>query len=368
VRGRPAPPPPRRRRHRGPRARAREPPPSPSPHTRRHEHSTPHPGYDARAAHEFAMEHGIAVRAIAVEVADAAEAFAECVRHGARPVLPPARLAGAEGEGAVTVSEVGLYGDAVLRWVSGDVGRTPFLPGYAAVGPPGPAGDFGVERLDHAVGNVPELVPVVEYLMRATGFHEFAEFTAEDVGTVDSGLNSMVLASDNEQVLLPVNEPTFGTRRKSQIQTYLEQHQGPGVQHMALRTGDIFRTVRAMRERTGRGGFDFMPRASAAYYRDLPARIGGALTADEYRACEELGILVDRDDQGVLLQLFTAPIGDRSAVFLEIIQRLCPAEERLRAEGRTGADAEVGGCGGFGKGNFSELFKSIEDYERTLDV
>lgn len=97
--------------------------------------------------------------------------------------------------------------------------------------------------------------------------HEFAEFTAEDVGTVDSGLNSMVLANNTEYVLLPVNEPTFGTRRKSQIQTYLEYNQGPGVQHLALKTDDIFRTMRLMREQSGRGGMDFMPRSSEAYYR-----------------------------------------------------------------------------------------------------
>lgn len=99
------------------------------------------------------------------------------------------------------------------------------------------------------------------------GMHEFAEFTAEDVGTVESGLNSMVLANNNEYVLLPVNEPTVGTRRKSQIQTYLEFNKGPGVQHLALKTNDIFRTLRLMREQSVLGGIEFMPRSSQAYYR-----------------------------------------------------------------------------------------------------
>jgi 4-hydroxyphenylpyruvate dioxygenase len=101
----------------------------------------------------------------------------------------------------------------------------------------------------------------------AAGMHEFAEFTAEDVGTVDSGLNSMVLANNSEFVLLPVNEPTFGTRRKSQIQTYLEHNQGPGVQHLALKTDDIFATMRRLRAQTAQGGLDFMPRSSPEYYK-----------------------------------------------------------------------------------------------------
>ena len=111
----------------------------------------------------------------------------------------------------------------------------------------GSAGTYGIQRIDHVVGNVPDLLATVDYLTAATGFHEFAEFTAEDVGTVDSGLNSMVLASNTEAVLLPVNEPTTGGKRKSQILTYLEQHGGEGVQHIALKTDDVFATVHAMR-------------------------------------------------------------------------------------------------------------------------
>lgn len=106
-----------------------------------------------------------------------------------------------------------------------------------------------------------------------TGFHEFAEFVAADVGTVDSGLNSMVLANDNELVLLPINEPTYGTRRKSQIQTYLEQNEGPGLQHLALKTDDIITTLRHMRKHSELGGFEFMPRPGDSYYRKLPEKI-----------------------------------------------------------------------------------------------
>ncbi|POM66312.1 4-hydroxyphenylpyruvate dioxygenase [Phytophthora palmivora] len=153
----------------------------------------------------------------------------------------------------------------------------------------------------------------------------------------------MVLASNNEMVLLPVNEPTFGTKRKSQIQTYLEQNVGAGLQHMALKTDDIFHTLAEMQKRSLVGGFEFMPRPNKVYYEQMPERIGDALTKEQYKQIEQLGLLVDKDDQGILLQIFTKPLGDRATVFFEII-------ERCR-------------CGGFGKGNFSALFKSIEDYE-----
>jgi 4-hydroxyphenylpyruvate dioxygenase len=299
------------------------------------------------------------------------------------------------------VAEVKLYGDVVMRLVSGSF-QGPYMAGYTAINDSAKL-DYGLRRLDHAVGNVPVLLDTVEYISAFTGFHEFAEFTAEDVGTVDSGLNSMVLASNNELVLLPVNEPTFGTPRKSQIQTYLEQNEGPGLQHLALKTDDIVATLREMRRRSEAGGFEFMPRPSDAYYAKLPAKIGDVLTEQQYKDIEELGILADKDDQGVLLQIFSKPLGDRPTVFLEIIQRIgcmrevpeatapaatdeaAPASANGVAAKEVDSGVPVGevqkeeraaavrleqaaGCGGFGKGNFSELFKSIENYERTLVV
>ena len=130
-----------------------------------------------------------------------------------------------------------------------------YLPTYTDVNDPFPL-DYGIARLDHAVGNVPNLLDAVNYIAQFTGFHEFAEFTTEDVGTLDSGLNSMVLASNNEMVLLPVNEPTFNTPRKSQIQTYLEYNNGPGLQHLALMSSDIFKTLTEMRKCSEMGGFE----------------------------------------------------------------------------------------------------------------
>ncbi|PNH07462.1 4-hydroxyphenylpyruvate dioxygenase [Tetrabaena socialis] len=282
--------------------------------------NTPMQQYDINQAYEFINCHGMAVRAVGLLVDDAKVAYEVSVANGGRGVLPPAEITDPTTGATQTVSEVSLYGDVVLR----------------------------------------ELHP---------RFHEFAEFVAEDVGTVDSGLNSMVLASNNEAVLLPVNEPTFGTPRKSQIQTYLEQNEGPGLQHLALATGDIFETLRAMRARSEAGGFEFMPSPSDKYYRDLPKKIGDVLTAEQFKDVEALGILADKDDQGVLLQIFTKPLGDRPTVFIEIIQRVgCMREVVEPATGTVLGTEQAAGCGGFGKGNFSELFKSIEDYERTLNV
>ncbi|KAI8548202.1 hypothetical protein RHMOL_Rhmol07G0254700 [Rhododendron molle] len=322
------------------------------------------PTLDHSACRSFAASHGLAVRSIALEVQDAAQAYSVSLAHGAKPSAPPISLS---SDGAV-IAEVQLYGDVVLRYVSfGNPSRDPdgFLPGFEKMDGTAsyPDLDFGIRRLDHAVGNVHELAPMVEYVKGFTGFHEFAEFTAEDVGTNESGLNSMVLASNDEMVLLPMNEPVFGTKRKSQIQTYLEHNEGPGVQHLALASEDIFRTLREMRQRSGVGGFEFMPSPPPTYYQNLKNRVADVLSDEQIKECEKLGILVDRDDQGTLLQIFTKPVGDRPTLFIEIIQRVgCMLKDD---EGKA---YQKGGCGGFGKGNFSELFKSIEEYEKTLEA
>ncbi|CAM8887960.1 unnamed protein product [Rhodiola kirilowii] len=319
------------------------------------------PTFDYSACHAFSASHGLGVRAVAIEVEDAEVAFHVSVSHGAKPYAEPIVL----GDGSAVMSEVKLYGDVVLRYVSFkkfDSESQVFLPGFEAVDDSYPL-DFGIRRLDHCVGNVPELAPVVSYLKGFTGFHEFAEFTAEDIGTSESGLNSVVLASNDEMVLLPLNEPVYGTKRKSQIQTYLEHNDGPGVQHLALSSQDIFTTLREMRKRSAVGGFHFMPSPPPTYYKNLKNRAGDVLTDEQIKECEELGILVDRDDQGTLLQIFTKPVGDRPTIFIEIIQRVgC----MLKDEG--GKTYQKAGCGGFGKGNFSELFKSIEEYEKTLEA
>ncbi|XVF20906.1 hypothetical protein REPUB_Repub12eG0044000 [Reevesia pubescens] len=324
------------------------------------------PTFDHTVCSSFASSHGLAVRAIAIEVEDAETAFTTSVSHGALPFSPPILLG---NNNDATLSEVKLYGDVVLRYISFNKNTNThhdffFLPGFEKIedGFSYPL-DYGIRRLDHAVGNVPELGPAVSYVKSFTGFHEFAEFTAEDVGTSDSGLNSVVLANNEEMVLLPMNEPVFGTKRKSQIQTYLEHNEGAGVQHLALVSEDIFKTLREMRKRSLVGGFEFMPSPPPTYYKNLKNRAGDVLSDEQIKECEELGILVDRDDQGTLLQIFTKPVGDRPTIFIEIIQRVgCMLEDEQ------GKQYQKGGCGGFGKGNFSALFKSIEEYEKTLEA
>ncbi|KAG5182195.1 p-hydroxyphenylpyruvate dioxygenase [Tribonema minus] len=333
--------------------------------------TSPLPGFDADKAYAFFRAHGMAARAIGIEVEDAAAAYEQCTANGGTGVLAPTDC----GNG-VTVSEVAAYGDVVLRFVSYgqgvDAHSGAFLPGFQDISAPKGAGGeawpatYGIERVDHAVGNVWDMMEAVERLGGMTGMHRFAEFTAEDVGTVDSGLNSVVLASNNEVVLLPLNEPTYGTKRKSQIQTYLEQNVGPGLQHLALKTNDIIGTLRLMKERSHMGGFEFLDAPGEAYYSDLPARVP-ELTPQQVSELQELGVLADKDDQGILLQIFTKPCGDRPTFFIEIIQRI-GCEDAVELPGGQVQMVQRGGCGGFGKGNFRALFKSIEDYEKKLGV
>lgn len=316
--------------------------------------------FSQEAAHAFISKHGLAVRALGISVSDARAAFEQCVANGGVGVLTPREVTDDTTGQTMVISEVQYFGDTVLRWVSGNF-EGPYLPNYAPVNSPDL--NYGLTRIDHTVSNVPNLIEAVDYAMGMTGMHEFAEFTAEDVGTVDSGLNSMVMANNNEFVLLPVNEPTFGTRRKSQIQTFLEHNNGAGLQHFALKTNDIFETMRELRKRSYIGGFEFMPAPGADYYAKVPGRIGeDTLTAEQLKELQELGLLADRDDQGVLLQVFTKPLGDRPTCFIEIIQRIGCDKDAAGAPKEQSA-----GCGGFGKGNFSELFKSIEEFEKTLE-
>jgi 4-hydroxyphenylpyruvate dioxygenase len=315
----------------------------------------PVPNFHPDTAFRFVQLHGLAVRAIAISVDCAFSAFFTAVADGAEPLLEPTPLAASSD--AHTVSEVRLYGDVALRFVSGS-SSDPYLTGYTPVDPQPSNCAIGFERVDHCVGNVPLLEPQVEYMRNFSGFHRFAHFNAEEVGSRESGLNSTVVASDNRMVLLPVNEPTYGTQRKSQIQMYLEENEGSGVQHIALKTSDIFSTVREMRGRSESGGFKFMPKPPNEYYCNAPNRLGNALTEEQYRLIEELGILADVDEEGVLLQVFTKPVTDRATLFLEIIQRVgC---ETVHNDGNV---VQKPGCGGFGKGNFKELFKQVERFQ-----
>lgn len=319
------------------------------------------PSYCPNKANLFLLKHGLAVHTVALETSDVSASFKTMVKNGARVVLEPTKSVDKNGSGCVDIAEVELYGDVKLRLINVANFKGQFMPNFKDEHETKRSyGRYGIKRLDHIVGNVWDMNATANYIRNLTGFHDFAEFTAEDVGTVNSGLNSVVLANNKENILMPINEPTFGTKRMSQIETYLIQNRGEGVQHMALITPNIFATLQAMRAVPC--GMIFMTAQDHGYYERARVRIGvDILTEEQFNLCEEYGILVDRDDRGILLQIFTKPFGDRPTAFIEIIQR-------VGCGGLSGSEEQKPGCGGFGKGNFKDLFKSIEDYEESLNL
>lgn len=193
-----------------------------------------------------------------------------------------------------------------------------------------------------------DLNKIVSDIKKWCGFHTFASFTKEEIQTPWTSLNSEVLSNNNNRVLLPINESAEG-KKESQILEYLKAYNGPGVQHIALKTENVFASVELIRANSSIG-FEFIPTPSD-YYSDkiIVDRMREHLTEAEIKAVKDLGILIDLDEEGVLLQIFTKPLFDRPTIFVEIIQRKCK-----------GVTIEVPGCGGFGKGNFKALFESIE--------
>ncbi|KAI3839144.1 hypothetical protein MKX03_032774 [Papaver bracteatum] len=329
------------------------------------------PTFNSSTACAFSIAHGLGVRAIGIEVEDAESSFNISVCYGARPSHPPVEI-----NNGIIISEVQLYGDAVLRFISfkNSNPSVNFLPGFKGINDEQPLAskdleDFGIRGLDHVAGNVVNLAEAINYVKMFSGFHEFAQFTIDDIsGVIESGMNSTVLANNEISVLLTITEPVHGTERKSQIQAYLEQNQGEGIAHMEFTSKDIFTTLKEMKK-ISRHGFEFMPLPPTTYYKNLKQRIGdnrmqtttnNVLKDEQIKECEEFGILVDQDDQGVLLQIFTKPVGDRPTILIEIIQRIGCMEQNK--EGNT---IQRGGCGGFGKGNISALFKSVEQYEKN---
>jgi len=263
-----------------------------------------------------------------------------------------------EGGGKVIIAEILIYNEddpknplakseTVMRFMQFDNFRGPFLPGYKTINDPSPL-DYGIARMDHVVGNVYSLDKIIADLKNWTGMHTFSKFTKEQIMTKWTSLNSEVLSNNDSRVLLPINESAEG-KAESQILEYLKAYNGPGVQHIALKSNNIFAAVRAMRAMK-EFGFSFIP-TPTTYYDDpvIVARLKGNMEPSEIEAIKELGILIDLDEEGILLQIFTTPLFDRPTVFVEIIQRKCK-----------GVTIEVPGCGGFGTGNFKSLFESIE--------
>jgi 4-hydroxyphenylpyruvate dioxygenase len=282
---------------------------------------------------EHARLHGDGVRDIALWVDDAASAWRETTARGAVSVEEPHTERDENGE--ATLASIAAYGDTIHTFVERGRYSGVFLPGFRAVADDDlvsrPA---GLKHVDHMVGNVGwgEMNRWVDFYRDVMGFRMFKHFDDNDISTEYSALMSKVMSNGNERVKFPINEPAQG-KRKSQIEEYLEYYHGPGVQHIAMATDNIIETVTALR----RQGVDFL-RVPSTYYDDLVSRAG---PIDEPIAqLRELGILVDRDDEGYMLQIFTKPVEDRPTLFYEIIQRK--------------------GSRSFGKGNFKALFEAIE--------
>jgi 4-hydroxyphenylpyruvate dioxygenase len=277
--------------------------------------------------------HGDGVRDIALWVDDAESAWRETTRRGARSVREPETVRDDTGE--VRLSAIATYGDTIHTFVERSQYRGAFLPGFVAVeGEDKISRPAGLKHVDHMVGNVGwgEMDRWVDFYHDVMGFKMFKHFDDSDISTEYSALMSKVMSNGNERVKFPINEPAEG-KRKSQIEEYLEFYRGPGVQHIALATDNIIETVGTLR----RQGVDFL-RVPSTYYDDLQGRIG---KIDEPIAeLQDLGILVDRDDEGYMLQIFTRPVEDRPTLFYEVIQRK--------------------GSRSFGKGNFKALFEAIE--------
>lgn len=284
--------------------------------------------------------HGDGVGVIALEVPDAAKSYREATSRGATGAVPFTEL---EDEcGVFRYAAIRAYGDTLIKFVDRSDYDGPFAPGFRAQ----PAyvdrqgngrwrhAGYGLAHIDHIVGNV-ELGAMnrwVKFFAATMGFSQLVHFDDEDISTEYSALMSKVMQDGTGKVKFPINEPAEG-KKKSQIQEYLDYHYGPGVQHIACSTGDIVQTVTRLRD----SGIEFL-RVPQTYYDVLEARVGRIDEPIDKLA--ELGILVDRDEEGYLLQIFTKPVQDRPTVFFEIIERH--------------------GSRGFGKGNFKALFESIE--------
>ncbi|PLS81398.1 MAG: 4-hydroxyphenylpyruvate dioxygenase [Chloroflexi bacterium] len=281
---------------------------------------------------EHVRLHGDGVKDIAFLVDDAAQAFRETVKRGAQPVLEPTVIQGQKGH--VVKATIAAYGDTVHSFIQRDGYQGTFFPKFHAIKNPPPTMPTGLAAIDHIVGNVElgRMDEWVDFYNQVLGFRQLQHFSDEDISTEYSALMSKVVQNGTGRIKFPINEPAEG-KRKSQIDEYLQYYRGPGAQHIALITDDIIGTVRALRG----NGVDFL-RTPDTYYEMLNERVG--MIDEDMDALRELNILVDRDDEGYLLQIFTKPLQDRPTVFFEIIQRK--------------------GARGFGAGNFKALFEAIE--------
>jgi 4-hydroxyphenylpyruvate dioxygenase len=289
-----------------------------------------------RSGNEMAdhiYKHGDGVKVLALKVDDAASALEETTKRGAKQYKELTTLTDNDGE--VKLSGIHTYGDTVHLFIERSNYNGVFMPGYRAWSNPYfKTSETGLQYVDHCVGNVGwnQMNPWVAFYENVMGFRNILSFDDNDISTEYSALMSKVMSNGNGYVKFPINEPAEG-KKKSQVEEYLDYYNGEGVQHVALATNNIVETVTALRSR----GVEFL-QVPTTYYDDLLDRVGHI--DEDLQPLKELGILVDRDDEGYLLQIFTKPVEDRPTLFFEIIQRK--------------------GAQSFGKGNFKALFEAIE--------
>lgn len=284
---------------------------------------------EADAARKI-LRHGDGVYDIAFRVDDAEKVYGAAVERGAPSVHEPIELR--DGQGTMKKAAIQTYGDTIHSLLERRNYDGPLLPGFKPVEKKGGRQFLGA--IDHIVGNVEDgkMDSWAGFYSSVFGFDNFITFDDKDISTEYSALRSKVMASENKRIKFPINEPAPG-KRKSQIQEYIEFNRGAGVQHVALLTGDIISAISDLRAR----GVEFLD-VPDAYYENLGARVGEI--KEDMEELRRLRILIDRDEDGYLLQLFTKPVEDRPTLFFEVIQRR--------------------GCQGFGKGNFKALFEAIE--------
>ena len=277
-------------------------------------------------------EHGDGVKIVALWVPDATKAFEETTKRGAKPFQQP--QVSEDSNGKVVTSGIYTYGETVHLFVERNDYNGPFLPGYVARSPKYQPESVGLKYIDHMVGNVDwgQMNTWVKFYAEVMGFSQIISFDDNDISTEYTALMSKVMSNGNGRIKFPINEPAEGKKR-SQIEEYINFYKGAGVQHLALATDNIIYTIHELRER----GVDFLD-VPDSYYLDLQDRVGAI--DEDIEVLKKYKILVDRDDEGYLLQLFTKPLMDRPTVFIEIIQRK--------------------GATSFGKGNFKALFEAIE--------
>jgi 4-hydroxyphenylpyruvate dioxygenase len=277
-------------------------------------------------------QHGDGVKVVALWVEDAQKAFAETMKRGAKAYLEPTTRE--DKNGMVQLSGIHTYGETVHVFVERKDYKGVFLPGYEAWNPEYRPTDVGLKYVDHMVGNVElgQMNEWVDFYRDVMGFTQIVSFDDKDISTEYTALMSKVMSNGNGRIKFPINEPAAGLK-KSQIEEYLDFYQGAGVQHIAVTTNNIIETVTQLIKR----GVEFL-RVPTTYYDTLIERVGEI--DEDIEPLKDLGILVDRDDEGYLLQIFTKPIEPRPTMFFEIIQRK--------------------GATSFGKGNFKALFEAIE--------